>query len=71
MTLGLWICCFGLVENEILQLLSPKDQAREFRPCVNLHPVSAFVELCVTDVCFLHIQHWHKCSTSENAQVST
>ena len=26
------------MRNEILQSPSPKDQAREFRPCVNLHP---------------------------------
>ena len=32
----LWICWRGLVENEILQLLNPKDREREFRPCENL-----------------------------------
>ena len=34
----LGLCWFGLVRNGILQSPSPKDQAREFRPCVNLHP---------------------------------
>ena len=33
-----WICWFGLVRIETLQLTNPKDQARKFRPCVNLHP---------------------------------
>ena len=29
----------------------------EYRPCVNLHQeISASVELCDTDVCFLHVQ---------------
>ena len=58
-TPDLWICWLGLVKNEILQSLSSKDQAWEFRPCVNLHArnlISASVELCEIDVCFLHIQ---------------
>ena len=54
---------FGLAENEILQSLSPKDREREFHPCVNLRQwkrISASVELCETEVCFLHIPTcWH------------
>ena len=31
---------------------------REYRPCVNLHQrnISASVEMCETEVCFLHIR---------------
>ena len=50
---------FGLVRNEILQSLNPKDRERESHPCVNLHRkkiTSASVELGETEVCFLHIQ---------------
>ena len=35
--LRIWFCWFGLVRNEILQSLNPKDRERESRPCVNLH----------------------------------
>ena len=59
-------CWFGSMRNETLQLLSPKDQAREFRPCVNLHPQtetsSASVELCLFPA---HPTYWHKRVTSE------
>ena len=30
-------CWFGLVRNEILQSLNPKELERESHPCVNLH----------------------------------
>ena len=48
----------GLVRNEILQSVNPKDRERESNPCVNLHREisSASVERCETEVCFLHIQ---------------
>ena len=35
--LHLWLCWFGLVKNEMLQSLHPKDGERESHPCVNLH----------------------------------
>ena len=35
--LHLWFCWFGLVRNEVLQSLNPKDRVREAHPCVNLH----------------------------------
>ena len=57
--LHLWFCWFGLVRSEILQSRDPKDREREFHPCVNLHRekiISASVELCEIEVCFLHIQ---------------
>ena len=34
---SLWFCWFGLVRNETLQSLNPKDRERESHPCVNLH----------------------------------
>ena len=52
------------MKNETLLKPNPKDQELEFHPCVNLHQeiISASVELCETDVCFLHI---HEHVTSE------
>ena len=57
--LPVWFCWFGLVRNEILLSLNPKDRERESHPCVNLHREKSpqtSVELCETEVCFLHIQ---------------
>ena len=54
----LWFSWFGLVRNEILQPLNPKDGERESHPCVNVHRerlLQPSVELCETEVCFLHI----------------
>ena len=61
---SLWLLIFefswsGLVKNEMHQSLSPKDQARKFRPWrkpASRERISASVELCETDVGFLHIQ---------------
>ena len=57
--LHLWFCWFGLVRNEILQSPNPKDREREIqsmRKPVSREITSASVELCETEVCFLHIQ---------------
>ena len=35
--LHIWFCWFGLVRNEILQSLNPKDRERESHPCVTLY----------------------------------
>ena len=43
---------FHVVWNEILQSLNPKDREQEFHP----EMISDSVELCETEVCFLHIQ---------------
>ena len=40
--LHLWFCWFGLVRDEILQPLNPKDREREYHPCVNLHQEEEF-----------------------------
>ena len=48
------------------------ERQREYRPCVDLHRekmISASVELCEPEVCFLaHPTCWHKRVTSENAE---
>ena len=54
-----WFCWFGLVRNEMLQSLKPKDRERESHLCVNLHREKLpqlLQKLCETEVCFLHIQ---------------
>ena len=56
LVLDLW---FSLIrKSDKLLLPNPRDQELEFHPCVNLHreKLSASVELCQTEVCFLHIQ---------------
>ena len=58
MTLS-WVHLFYSVRNEILQSPNPRERDRECCPCVNLHRekiISASVELCETEVRFLHIQ---------------
>ena len=48
-----------LVKNETLPLPNPKDQELDFHPCVNRPREKLFqllLELCETEVCFLHIQ---------------
>ena len=58
-TLDFGICWFGLVRNETLQLLSPKDQGAgipSMRKPASREISSASVVLCETDVYLLHIQ---------------
>ena len=55
----LWLCWLGLVENEILQSPSPQRSRAgipSMREPASREITSASVELCDTDVCFLHIQ---------------
>ena len=65
----MWCCVTGFPvtpDNEILQSLNPKGQAREFRPCVNLHQENN-VNFCwaMWDWCLFlaHPTYWHKCLT--------
>ena len=56
----LWLYWFGVVRNEILQSLNSKDRERwipSMRKPASRETTSATVELCATEVCFLHIQH--------------
>ena len=57
--LHLWFCCCVLVRNEIFQSPNPKEWEREYRPMrkpASRKIISASVELCETEVWFLHIQ---------------
>ena len=57
--LHLWFCWFGLVGNVILQSPNPKRVRAgipSMRELASREITSASVELCETEVCFLHIQ---------------
>ena len=71
--LHLWFRWFGLVRDDILQLLNPEDQVLEFHPCVNLHRDNfSFCRTVRNWSLFLaHPTYWHKCSAFENAQHSS
>ena len=64
----------SLLKFELKQS-DPIDQEREYHPTSILQSkemISDSVELCETEVCFLHIQRdWNKRMTSKKAQCST